>query len=103
MADLGSMEHGSLQIEYRPAPLGSKSGPYFKHQLWKGGANYSQRVTALDAPALQAAIQNRLRFESLATAFADLSVEHTRQCRFPDSLLKKLPPSSSPGKPSSPG
>lgn len=90
MAALDSMELGSLKAEYRAGPSGSKSGPYFKHQVWKDGANQSQRVTPEDAPALRAAIDNRLRFESLAQAFIDLSVEHARAHRLPDSLKKKL-------------
>ncbi len=101
MATLDSMALGSLKAEYRSGPSGSKSGPYFKHQVWKDGANQSQRVTAEDAPALQAAIGNRLRFESLAQAFIDLSVEATRAHRFPDSLKKKLARVSSPKKRSS--
>lgn len=98
MAVLDSMELGSLKAEYRPGPSGSKSGPYFKHQVWKGGANQSQRVTPEEAPALQAAIDNRLHFESLAQALIDLTVEHTRQNRFPDSLKKKILRASWPRK-----
>jgi mannitol-1-phosphate/altronate dehydrogenase len=101
MAALDSMELGSLKAEYRPGPSGSLSGPYFKHQVWQGGANQSQRVPPEDAPALQAAIDNRLHFESLAQAFIDLSVAHTRQHRFPDALKKKLSRVSWPRKRSS--
>jgi len=90
MSALDSMELGSLKAEYRPGPSGSPSGPYFKHQVWKDGANQSQRVSPEEAPALQAAIDHRLHFESLAQAFIDLTVEHTRQNRFPDSLKKKI-------------
>jgi hypothetical protein len=90
MAALDSMELGSLNAEYRPGSSGSQSGPYFKHQVWKDGANQSQRVTPKEAPALQAAIDHRLHFESLAQAFIDLTVEHTRQNRFPDSLKKRF-------------
>lgn len=102
MAVLDSMELGSLKAEYRPGPSGSKTGPYFKHQVWKDGANQSQRVTPEDAPALQSAIDNRLQFESLAQAFIDLTVEHTRQNRFPDSLKKKLSRAFWPSKRRSP-
>jgi len=101
MAALDSMELGSLKAEYRSGASGSKSGPYFKHQVWKDGANQSRRVTPEDAPALKAAIDNRLLFESLAQAFVDLNVEHTRRHRFSDSLKKKIAPASSPKKPSS--
>ena len=90
MSALDSMELGSLKAEYRSGPSGAPSGPYFKHQVWKDGANQSQRVSPEDAPALQTAIDNRLQFESLAQAFIALTVEHTRQHRFPDSLKKKI-------------
>lgn len=98
MGALDSMELGSLKAEFRSTPSGSKSGPYFKHQVWKDGANLSQRVASEDAPALQAAIDNRLRFESLAQAVIELTVEHTRQNDFSDSLKKKTSRPSSPKK-----
>ncbi|MBX3746747.1 MAG: hypothetical protein KF833_15670 [Verrucomicrobiae bacterium] len=101
MAALDSMELGSLKAEFRASPSGSKTGPYFKHQVWNDGTNQTQRVSADDAPALQAAIDNRLQFEALAQAFIDLTVDHTRQNRFPDSLKKKISPASSPRKPRS--
>ena len=51
MAALDSMELGSLKAEYRPGLAGSPTGPYFKHQVWKDGANQSQRVSPEDAGA----------------------------------------------------
>lgn len=102
MAALDCMELGSLKAEYRQSPSGSQSGPYFKHQLWKDGANLSQRISLQDAPALQAAIDNRVRFETLTQDFIALTVEHTRQNRFADSLKKKLPPASWPSRRRSP-
>lgn len=101
MAALDSMELGSLKAEFRSSPSGARSGPYFKHQVWIDGANLSQRVSQDDAPALQAAIDNRLHFEALAQAFIDLTVEHTRQNRFPDSLKKKTSRASSRSRPRS--
>jgi len=98
MAALDSMELGSLKAEYRPSASGSQSGPYFKHQLWKDGANQSQRISPQDAPALQAAIDNRVRFEALVQDFIALTVEHTRENRSSDSLKKKLPPASWPSR-----
>ncbi len=74
MAALDSMELDSLKAEYRSSPSGSKSGPYFKHQVWIDGANLSQRVSSQDAPSLEAAIHNRLQFESLAHAFVQRTV-----------------------------
>ena len=56
------------------------------------------RLDSDAAPALEAAIDNRLQFESLAQAFIQLTVEHTRQHTFPDSLKKKTARVSSPRK-----
>jgi mannitol-1-phosphate/altronate dehydrogenase len=102
MAALQTMENGSLKSEFREMPSGGKAGPYFKHQVWREGANVSQRIAAEDAPALQAAIANRQQFESLAATFVELTVAHTRQSKFPDSLKKKILPVSSPRKKRSP-
>ena len=101
MATLETMENGSLKSEFRDPPSGIKAGPYFKHQVWREGANVSQRISAEDAPALAAAIANRQQFESLAARFVELTVAHTRQNKFPDSLKKKIQPVSSPRKKSS--
>ena len=98
MAALQSMEQGSLKVEYREQPSGAKSGPYFKHQVWREGANLSQRISAEEAPALAAAIANRQKFEALAADFIELTVAHTRQNQFPDSLKKKILPAVSPKK-----
>ena len=102
MAALQSMEQGSLKVEYREQPSGTKSGPYFKHQVWREGANVSQRVSPDEAPALAAAIANRQKFEALAADFIALTVAHTRQNHFPDSLKKKVLPALSPKKRKSP-
>ena len=98
MAAIESMELGSLKAEYRTTPSGSKSGPYFKHQVWSEGDNLSQRVSSEDAAALEAAIANRQRFETLAQSFIELTVEHTRKARFSDNLKKKTSRASLPRK-----
>jgi mannitol-1-phosphate/altronate dehydrogenase len=102
MAALETMETGSLKSEFRDQPSGTKAGPYFKHQVWREGANVSQRISAEDAPALATAIANRRQFESLAATFLELTVAHTRQNKFPDSLKKKILPASSLRKKRSP-
>jgi hypothetical protein len=96
MAALESMEQGSLKTEYREKPSGTKSGPYFKHQVWRDGFNVSKRISPADAPELAAAFANRQKFETLAANFIELTVSYTRQNRFPDSLRKKIHPSFSP-------
>ena len=98
MAALETMEQGSLKSEFRHHSSGRKSGPYFKHQVWREGANASQRISLAEAPALETAIGNRQRFESLAADFVALTVAHTRQNSFPDSLKKKILPAASPRK-----
>ena len=98
MAALKTMENGSLKSEFRVQPSGIKAGPYFKHQVWRDGANVSQRIAAEDAPALAEAIANRQQFESLSARFVELTVAHTRQNQFPESLKKKILPASSPRK-----
>lgn len=79
MAALENMESGSLKAEYRDSPSGERCGPYFKHQVWQDGANVSRRVTAEEAPALEAAIGNRQKFETLAGEFIEVTVAGTRQ------------------------
>lgn len=101
MAGLQTMELGSLKSEYREQPSGAKSGPYFKHQVWREGANVTQRITPEDAPALAAAIANRQTFASLTANFIELTVAHTRQNQFPNTLKKKMLPANSPKKPRS--
>ena len=101
MAALQTMEQGSLKSEYREQPSGAKTGPYFKHQVWRQGANVTQRIAPADAPALATAIANRQQFESLTADFIALTVAHTRQTQLPVALKKKRLPASSPKKPRS--
>ena len=82
MAQLDTMEYGSLKAEYRLAEPGQSSeplGPYFQHQVWQRGRNLSRRVPTEQAPALANAIDNRHTFEKLASDYVGLTVEHTRQ------------------------
>lgn len=79
MAQLDTMEYGSIQTEHRPAAGGGTTGPYFKHQVWEQGKNMSQRIPTAEAPALQTALANRQRFEELARQYIDLTVQLTRR------------------------
>jgi hypothetical protein len=79
MAQLDTMEYGSLQAEHRPAQGGGTTGPYYKHQVWEHGKNLSQRIPAVEALALQTALTNRQRCEELAREFIDLTVQLTRR------------------------
>lgn len=95
------MEVGNLKAEYRTHPSGANSGPYYKHQVWKDGANLSQRIPADVAPKLQETIENRQKFEALSADFIAVTVEQTRKHHSPLELKKKrFPPrTSSPKKP----
>ena len=103
MADLHSMELGSIRAEYRVGPSGEKLGPYHKHQVWDDGANQSRRVPADEALALETAIANRQTFEQLAARFIELTVRITRLGEPSRSQKKTTAPTPSPGKPRSRG
>ena len=79
LAQLDTMEYGSLRTEMRPAPGGGTTGPYYQHQVWEHGKNLSQRIPAAAAPALQSALANRQRAEALAEEYIALTVQLTRR------------------------
>ena|SRR6185295_4082891 len=85
MAQLHSMERGTLSEEYRERPDGAggtvRRGPYFKHQVWEAGANQSRRVPAEEVPELRQDLENRQRFAELAEFYVELSVQETRSRR----------------------
>ena len=102
MAALHTMEAGSLKAEYRTGPSGTRAGPYFKHQVWREGANVSQRISSEEAKPIGEAIANRQKFEALAANFVELTVADTRQNYLPEGLKKKILSASSPKKKRSP-
>lgn len=79
LAQLDTMEYGSLRTEHRPAQGGGTTGPYFQHQVWEHGKNLSQRIPAAEAPALQDALASRQRAEALAADYIALTVQLTRR------------------------
>ena len=85
MAQLDSMERGTLSEEYRERPDGAggtrRLGPYFKHQVWEAGANQSRRVPAEEVPALRQDLENHRRFAALAEALVEETVQETRARR----------------------
>jgi hypothetical protein len=85
MAQLSSMERGTLSEEYRERPDGAggtvRLGPYFKHQVWEAGANQSRRVPAEEVPALREDLANHQRFTALADALVEQTVQETRARR----------------------
>jgi hypothetical protein len=116
MAQLESMERGTLSEEYREHADGSggavRLGPYFKHQVWEAGSNRSRRVPPEEVPQLRRDIENHQRFTALADSYVELTVEQTRARRSqakagadPDakknSRRKSTPKASGKPKPSS--
>jgi hypothetical protein len=85
MAQVHSMERGTLSEEYRERPDGAggtvRLGPYFKHQVWEAGANQSRRVPAEEVPELRQDLENHQRFADLADAYVERCVQETRTKR----------------------
>lgn len=79
LAELDTMEYGSLRTEHRPAQGGGTTGPYYQHQVWAHGKNLSQRIPAAAAPALEHALANRQRAEALVEEYIALTVQLTRR------------------------
>jgi hypothetical protein len=94
MADLTTMEYGSLKAEYRRGAQHSQLGPYYQHQVWEHGRNRSRRVPAPEAARLQKAIANRQTAEKLSAQFIDLTVQHTRRAWQQDSKKSASSPKS---------
>jgi len=89
LAELETMEYGSLRTELRPAQGGGTTGPYYQHQVWEHGKNLSQRIPAAEAPALQNALANRQRAEALAQEYIAVTVQLTRRRTDDESSVKK--------------
>ena len=89
LAELDTMEYGSLRAEHRPAQGGGTTGPYYQHQVWERGKNLSQRIPATEAPALQQALANRQRAEALAEDYIAVTVQLTRRRGDDESGAKK--------------
>lgn len=82
MAGIERMERGHLSEEYRgDGQASGQLGPYFKHQVWEGGSNRSQRVPSEEVAALRKAIEGYECFERLAGEYVDLTVAMTREER----------------------
>jgi hypothetical protein len=86
IAGITTMQPGTLAEEWRehPDPSGQgtvRTGPYFKHQLWKDGRNISRRVPAEEALLLREDIDNAKHFAQLTGDLARLNIEHTRTLR----------------------
>jgi hypothetical protein len=85
MAELHSMERGTLSEEFRERPDGTggtiRLGPYFKHQVWEAGGNKSRRVPVQEVAELRQDLQNHQRFTELADSYVELTIAQTRAKR----------------------
>jgi hypothetical protein len=108
MAQIDSMEYGSLKAEYRTgADPDHPLGPYYKYQVWQQGKNHSERVAGPRAEQLRKAVEGRQQFEQLAQECIELTVQHTRQSQAATAAKKnsrrrsarKPPPNSRPSSP----
>ena len=68
------MERGKLCLQ-SPGPGGQ---PFHKLQCWHRGKNHTRYVPAAEVPALQAALAEHQRFQTLAEEFVELTVALTR-------------------------
>jgi hypothetical protein len=98
------MQPGTLAEEWRErsdphtgATL--RSGPYFKHQVWRDGRNHSRRVPASEAPLLRQDIDNAKRFAELTDELAQVNIEHTLQLRAAEADSGEIPDSKKNSKP----
>jgi hypothetical protein len=86
IAAIVTMQPGTLAEEWRehPDPEGGdprRTGPYYKHQIWREGRNVSRRVPAAEAGQLREDIDNAKRFEELTDELASTNIEHTLELR----------------------
>ena len=93
LAELDTMEYGSLRTELRPAQGGGTTGPYYQHQVWEHGKNLSQRIPVTEAPGLTTALANHQRCEALAQEYIALTVQLTRRRTDDETSAKKNAPS----------
>jgi hypothetical protein len=86
IAAITTMQPGTLAEEWRERPDPNagdtqRIGPYYKHQVWRGGRNISRRVPASEAAQLREDIDNAKRYAELTGELARINIEHTLQLR----------------------
>jgi hypothetical protein len=86
LAELSTMERGTLAEEYRERPASEgggtvRLGPYFKHQCWENGRNVSRRVPAAEVDHLREDLQNAQRFEQIISELASMAIDEGRTRR----------------------
>jgi hypothetical protein len=98
LAELSTMERGTLAEEYRehPDPEGGgtvRLGPYYKHQCWENGRNMSRRIPAAEVDPLREDLQNGQRFEQITSELAAMAIAEGRSRRAALSERPGPPPS----------
>jgi hypothetical protein len=68
------MERGKLCTQ----TAGPGAAPFHKLQCWHQGKNHTRYVPAAEVPAVQAALAEHQRFQTLADEFVELTVALTR-------------------------
>ena len=96
LAQITTMERGTLTEEYRerPTPDGKgtlRKGPYYKHQCWENGRNRSRRVPGEEVPLLRSDLEAGERFDRLVEALASLAIAEGRQNRASQALQTQAP------------
>lgn len=82
MAQIDTMEKGTLAAEYREVKAGGKAitkGPYFKHQVWEKGRNVSKRVPVKETESLKKAVEGYHKFKGLSEEYINTTIEMTRK------------------------
>lgn len=86
LAQITTMERGTLAEEYRerPAPDGKgtvRKGPYYKHQCWEDGRNRSRRIPGEEVASLKSDLEAAARFDQLVDRLAAIAITEGRQNR----------------------
>jgi hypothetical protein len=80
MDTIKQMEHGRLSEEYREREVDGRihrTGPYYKHQVWRDGKNVTTRVKAAKVAPLREGIEGMDRFKQLSSDFVAATVAMT--------------------------
>ena len=97
MDTIKQMEHGRLSEEYREREVDGRihrTGPYYKHQVWRDGKNVTTRVKAAKVAPLREGIEGMDRFKQLSSDFVAATVAMTH-CQSEEMPGKKTTDSSS--------
>jgi hypothetical protein len=80
MSTINQMQYGRLTEEYREREVDGRihrSGPYYKHQVWRDGKNVTTRVKVDQVAPLREGIEGMDRFKQLSSDFVAATVAMT--------------------------